>query len=116
MYQIGQWINWKTKNSECKIVGLNEDWDRMQYELWVPGTKVTTRVYEDEIELLSATNDLEKAACQLTYVCNAARIDQLLTSDESKNVIAPARASLRPLPHQIAALKKIMSKIGRAHV
>jgi superfamily II DNA or RNA helicase len=109
VYQIGQWINWKTKNSECKIVGLNEDWDRMQYELWIPETKVTTRAYENEIEPLSATDNLEKAACQLTYVCNAARIDQLLTSDESKNVIAPARASLRPLPHQIAALKKIMS-------
>ncbi|MFA6846017.1 MAG: helicase-related protein, partial [Sphaerochaetaceae bacterium] len=48
-------------------------------------------------------------AWQITYICNATRIDQLLTSDESKNVIAPARASLRPLPHQIAALKKIMS-------
>lgn len=84
MYQIGQWINWKTKNSECKIVGLNEDWGRMQYELWVPGTKITTRVYEDEIETLSATDDLEKAAFQITYVCNASRIDQLLTSDESK--------------------------------
>lgn len=110
MYYIGQWLYLKTLREECLVVSTATTWDRNQYEVFVPKTKSIRSVAEDELELLSESQNISLEPHRLAFICSAIKIKQLFTDfAEKKSIVSPARSEIIPLPHQIEALKKIMS-------
>ena len=109
MFEIGQWLYLKSLKTDCRVIGIDPSWDRVQYEVFLPSDGSVRIVAEDEVTALSEIHDIKLEPHRISYICAATKINQLFTDfAEKKSIVAPARASVLPLPHQIEALKKVM--------
>lgn len=109
MFEIGQWLYLISLKTDCRVVDKDSSWGKVQYEVVVPSDGSVRIVYEDDVSALSEVQDIKLEPHRISYICAATKINQLFTDfSEKKAIVAPARAGVIPLPHQIEALKKVM--------
>ena len=105
MFENGQWL-WSIEHSQpCKVVEVSHLWDDATYHVWLPATESVVRATPDRLKLLDAAETSHPA--RIRYVLYAARIANLLSDDV---LLAPASASVIPLPHQLKALRRAVSQ------
>jgi len=104
----GDWAWSKTHQSLARVVERLDLWDSPAVRIWLPD--------RDSVVVVSATDllppsgngdDSAVAESRLRYLLMAARLSNLLTEDI---LLAPIDASVIPLPHQIRALRKAISR------
>lgn len=101
MFETGQWL-WSIEHRQpCKVVEVSHLWDDATYHVWLPATESVVRVTHDRLKALDAAEAAHPA--RIRYVLYAARIADLLSEDV---LLAPASASVIPLPHQLKALRR----------
>ena len=105
MFQTGQWL-WSIEHRQpCKVVEVSRLWDDATYHVWLPATESVVRATPDRLKPLDAAEAGHPA--RIRYVLYAARIANLLSEDV---LLAPASASVIPLPHQLKALRRAVSQ------
>jgi superfamily II DNA or RNA helicase len=105
MFENGQWL-WSIEHLQpCKVVEVSRLWDDATYHVWLPATESVVRVTPDRLKPLDAAEAGHPA--RIRYVLYAARIANLLSEDV---LLAPASASVIPLPHQLKALRHAVSQ------
>ena len=105
MFENGQWL-WSIEHRQtCKVVEVSQLWDDATYHVWLPATESVVRVTADRLKPLGAAEAGHPA--RIRYVLYAARIVNLLNEDV---LLAPASASVIPLPHQLKALRHAVSQ------
>jgi len=105
VFEPGQWL-WSIEHRQpCKVVEVSHLWDDATYHVWLPGSESVVRATPDCLKLLDAAEAGHPA--RIRYVLYAARIANLLSEDV---LLAPASASVIPLPHQLKALRRAVSQ------
>ena len=102
----GEWIWSKTYQEQARVIEVIDLWGSSHYRIWLPNRDAVVLVPDSDIQgQSSADNKLE--ASRIRYILMAAKLANLLTEDI---LLAPIDASVIPLPHQIKALKKAISR------
>jgi superfamily II DNA or RNA helicase len=105
MHSTGQWL-WSIEHRQpCKVVEVSRLWDDATYHVWLPAAESVVRATPDRLRPLEASDANHPA--RIRYVLYAARIVNLLSEDV---LLAPASASVIPLPHQLKALRRAVSQ------
>ena len=105
MFEPGQWL-WSLEHRQpCKVVEASCLWDDATYHVWLPASESVVRATPDRLKPLDAAEAGHPP--RIRYVLYAARIANLLSEDV---LLAPASASVIPLPHQLKALRRAVSQ------
>ena len=106
----GTWVWSKTKRSRGKVVEVSELWGTTQLRLWLPDADVVLlhRLEEIATELPEETADA--ATLTAAHIRYSAVLGKLATLIHDDKLLAPLNSAVTPLPHQIKALKKLLSR------
>lgn len=99
--------NWKYSifhNKACLVVESQSLWDETTCKIWLPETDTVTHVSSTFLRSLDASKSSSE---RISYIASSARIADALTHDV---LLAPIESTVIPLPHQILALSRAVSK------
>lgn len=106
----GAWAWSTTHNAHAQVLEQLDLWDSPACRVWLPDRDAIVVVPAGDLSMAQATStdaDHTKEEARLRHVLMAARLSNLLTEDV---LLAPMDASVIPLPHQIKALRKAISR------
>lgn len=103
-YGIGAWC-WHARHAApCRVVDREEMWGETSYRVWLPGKDAVVRSRSGELGPLDA---VRPTVDQILHTAAAAK---LLDALEDNLLLAPIQSSVVPLPHQLYALNRAMSR------
>ena len=108
--QPGAWVWSATHKEHAQVLERLDLWDTPTCRVWLPSRDAIVLVPTADLALASNDGDHKATAVQearIRYVLMAGRLANLLTDDI---LLAPYDASVIPLPHQIKALRKAVSR------
>lgn len=103
-FGIGDWC-WNTRQaSPCRVVDRQDVWGETVYRVWLPGKDAVVRARAQEL------GDLSKVRPTVGQILHTAAAAKLLDALEDNLLLAPIQSSVVPLPHQLYALNRAMSR------
>ena len=109
-----EWQYSTTYNSQCKVLDTQTLWAQTICRVWLPDSDTIVKVPCDSLQPIEINIDREKEVNRIFYISSAAKIAQAIegSSDDNgeKVLLAPIESNVIPLPHQVSALKKAISK------
>ncbi|MCV0351585.1 MAG: DEAD/DEAH box helicase family protein [Nitratireductor sp.] len=101
---IGAWC-WHVRHAApCRVVDREEIWGETAYRVWLPGKDAVVRARARDLSPLDA---VQPTVDQILHTAAAAK---LLDALEDNLLLAPIQSSVVPLPHQLYALNRAMSR------
>jgi superfamily II DNA or RNA helicase len=101
---VGDWC-WHARHaSPCRIVDRQNVWGELSYRVWLPAKDAVVRARPEE---LSGLDSVRPTVEQILHTAAAAK---LLDALEDNLLLAPIQSSVVPLPHQLYALNRAMSR------
>src|SRR5690606_23739754 len=88
----------------CRVVDVQEIWGETAYRVWLPGKDAVVRARSCDLSPLDA---VQPTVNQILHTAAAAK---LLDALEDNLLLAPIQSSVVPLPHQLYALNRAMSR------
>lgn len=108
---------WKystSHNSTCKVLDTQTLWGQTICRIWLPDSDTVVKVPLDSLMPIKINIDTHKEVNKILYISSAAKIAQAIENSSDQNhervLLAPMESNVIPLPHQISALKKAISK------
>ena len=106
-----QWIWSRPHHAPGKIIDVDELWGQTRYRVWIPSLNTVILHRAEEIDSDGAgANGAEHAASRAKFAAVAGRVVDLLNDDK---LLSPVDSAVIPLPHQIRALRRIVSNPGK---
>ncbi len=102
-----EWVWSKAHQCPGRIIERLDFWDSPSARIWMPDRNAVVLVPAYDLIPLKGNGDNAAVESRLRYLLMAARLSNLLTEDV---LLAPINASVIPLPHQIRALRKAISR------
>ncbi|WP_394474859.1 helicase-related protein [Ralstonia mannitolilytica] len=103
-FAIGDWCWHARQASPCRIVDRQDVWGEVAYRVWLPAKDAVVRAKAQDLgELTSVRPTVEQ-------VLHTAAAAKLLDALEDNLLLAPIQSSVVPLPHQLYALNRAMSR------
>ncbi len=103
-FAIGDWCWHARQASPCRIVDRQDVWGEVAYRVWLPAKDAVVRARAQDLgELTSVRPTVEQ-------VLHTAAAAKLLDALEDNLLLAPIQSSVVPLPHQLYALNRAMSR------
>ncbi len=103
-FGIGDWCWHARQASPCRVVDRQNLWGELAYRIWLPNKDAVVRARpQDLADLTSVQPTVE----QILHTTAAAK---LLDALEDNLLLAPIQSSVVPLPHQLYALNRAMSR------
>lgn len=103
-WAVGDWVRHARHTTPCRIVDRQTLWGETVFRVWLPSKDAVLRARACD---LSALSDLRPTIEQILHTAAAAK---LLDALEDNLLLAPIQSSVVPLPHQIHALNRAMSR------
>jgi len=103
-YGIGEWCWHERHAAPCRVVDREEIWGATAYRVWLPGKDAVVRARWSDLRPLEA---VQPTVNQILHTASAAK---LLDALEDNLLLAPIQSSVVPLPHQLYALNRAMSR------
>ena len=101
---VGEWC-WHTRHmSPCRVVDRQDVWDETSYRVWLPTKDAVVRA---RVSDLSVLGEIRPTVAYILHVAAAAKLQDAL---EDNLLLAPIQSSVVPLPHQLYALNRAMSR------
>ena len=104
MYGVGEWCWHQRHAAPCHVVERQDLWGETAYRVWLPAKDAVVRARARD--LLS----LEALRPSLERVLHTAAAAKLLDALEDDLLLAPIQSSVVPLPHQLYALNRAISR------
>lgn len=101
---IGDWCWHERHAAPCRVVDREEIWGATAYRVWLPGKDAVVRARSRDLKPLDA---VQLTVNQILHTAAAAK---LLDALEDNLLLAPIQSSVVPLPHQLYALNRAMSR------
>lgn len=101
---IGAWCWHERHAAPCRVVDREEIWGETAYRVWLPGKDAVVRARSRDLSPLDA---VQPTVDQILHTAAAAK---LLDALEDNLLLAPIQSSVVPLPHQLYALNRAMSR------
>ncbi|NMB01451.1 MAG: DEAD/DEAH box helicase [Firmicutes bacterium] len=109
-YQIGQWLMYQPDFSECQIVESFDFWETPNYRIWIPLKQAMVVADESQLIPLDQAQNLDREPDRLLYLASVTKLAQILEqASRGEELLSPIQSNLVPLPHQIVALRKVLS-------
>lgn len=109
-YAIGQWLVYGPQRCDCQVITYNEYWEQPQYQVWVPSLQTMKWVDESQLQEFESFQDISREGYRITYLSAASKLSQVLSlASAGEELLSPVQSNLIPLPHQISALKRVMT-------
>ena len=108
----GTWL-WSVPHQAAGlIIDQEELWGQLRYRVWLPSLNTVLLHRPEELSSGSTEGVLDSggAAGRAKFAAVAGRLVDLLNDDK---LLAPIDSAVIPLPHQIRALRKIISNPGK---
>ena len=103
-FTIGDWC-WSTRQtSPCQVIERQEMWGEIAYRVWLPAKDAVVRAQARD---LAPLDSVRPSVEQILHTTAAAK---LLDALEDNLLLAPIQSSVVPLPHQIYALNRAVSR------
>lgn len=103
-FSVGDWC-WHTRQATpCRVVDRQQMWDETTYRVWLPSRDAVVRARAVDLGTLM---DQLPSLAQIQYAAAAAK---LLDALEDNLLLAPIQSSVVPLPHQLYALNRAVSR------
>ena len=103
-FGIGNWC-WHTRQaSPCRVIDRQDVWGEVAYRVWLPAKNAVVRARAQD---LGALTSVRPTVEQVLHTAAAAK---LLDALEDNLLLAPIQSSVVPLPHQLYALNRAMSR------
>jgi superfamily II DNA or RNA helicase len=103
-YNVGQWCWHLRQATPCRVVDRQDVWGETAYRVWLPSKDAVVRARPGD---LSTLDSVQPTPDQILHTAAAAK---LLDAMEENLLLAPIQSSVVPLPHQLYALNRAMSK------
>lgn len=103
-HDIGAWCWHERHAAPCRVVDREEIWGETGYRVWLPGKDAVVRARSRDLSPLDA---VQTTVDQILHTAAAAK---LLDALEDNLLLAPIQSSVVPLPHQLYALNRAMSR------
>ncbi len=109
----GSWIFSRTHRAPGQIIDVDDLWGQTRYRVWLPSLSTVLLHRPEEVEVLgevenSATDS--RAVEKAKFAAVTGKVLDLLNDDK---LLAPIDAAVIPLPHQIRALRRVVSNPGK---
>lgn len=101
---IGAWCWHERHAAPCRVVDRDDIWGETAYRVWLPGKDAVVRARSRDLRPLDA---IQQTVDQILHGAAAAK---LLDALEDNLLLAPIQSSVVPLPHQLYALNRAMSR------
>ncbi|EMN9019191.1 DEAD/DEAH box helicase family protein [Morganella morganii] len=105
MWQVGEWAWSKAHQQYVKVIETAGLWGQQFYRVWLQQQDVVLKVLDTD--LYNQPVQTIMTADTLCYLATAAKIANVQQED---TLLAPIESNVIPLPHQLKALTKAMSK------
>ena len=105
MFEVGLWVWSPAHHQAAKVIESSSLWGDGYSRLWLSQSDSVVRVANEHISPLGET--VSSSQDQIAYIAAAARIAASQTEDI---LLAPIGSNVIPLPHQLKALNKAISK------
>lgn len=103
-FTIGDWC-WLTRQaSPCRVVERQDLWGEVAYRVWLPAKDAVVRARAADLA------PLECVRPSLEQILNTTAAAKLLDALEDNLLLAPIQSSVVPLPHQLYALNRAVSR------
>lgn len=103
-WNVGDWCWHAGQASPCRVIDRQDVWGEVAYRVWLPAKDAVVRAKAQDLgELTSVRPTVE----QILHTAAAAK---LLDALEDNLLLAPIQSSVVPLPHQLYALNRAMSR------
>ena len=103
-YSVADWCWHARQASPGRVVDRQNLWGEMVYRIWLPTRDAVVRARPEDLTGLSS---VQPTVEQILHTTAAAR---LLDALEDNLLLAPIQSSVVPLPHQLYALNRAMSR------
>lgn len=103
-FGIGDWCWHARQASPCRVVDRQNLWGELAYRIWLPNKDAVVRACSQDLTDLSS---VQPTVEQILHTTAAAK---LLDALEDNLLLAPIQSSVVPLPHQLYALNRAMSR------
>ena len=103
-YGIGEWCWHDRHAAPCRVVDREEIWGETTYRIWLPGKDAVVRARASELKALDSVQPT------VEHILHTAAAAKLLDALEDNLLLAPIQSSVVPLPHQLYALNRAMSR------
>lgn len=103
-YSIGDWCWFIRQATPCRVVERQDVWGEVAYRVWLPAKNTVVRARAQDLGDLAA---VRPAVEQILHTAASAK---LLDALEDNLLLAPIQSSVVPLPHQLYALNRAMSR------
>lgn len=105
LLQVGEWAWSQAHQQHVKVIESSALWGQSFYRVWLQQQDSVVKVPAKD--LTQATNILTPSAHYITYIGVAAKI---ANAQQEDILLAPVESNVIPLPHQLKALDKAMSR------
>lgn len=103
-FDVGEWC-WHARHAApCRVVDRETVWGETAYRVWLPGKDAVVRARARDLGPLDA---VQPSVDQILHTASSAK---LLDALEDNLLLAPIQSSVVPLPHQLYALNRAMSR------
>lgn len=103
-HSIGEWCWHERHASPCRVVDREEIWGETAYRVWLPGKDAVVRARSRDL------SPLDSIQPTVEHILHTAAAAKLLDALEDNLLLAPIQSSVVPLPHQLYALNRAMSR------
>ena len=101
---IGAWCWHERHAAPCRVVDAQEIWGEVAYRVWLPDKDAVVRARA------TALKPLDSVQPTVEHILHTAAATKLLDALEENLLLAPIQSSVVPLPHQLYALNRAMSR------
>ena len=103
-FNTGDWC-WLTRQAtSCQVIERQDVWGESAYRVWLPAKDAVVRARAQDLAPLTS---IRPTVEQILHTTAAAK---LLDALEDNLLLAPIQSSVVPLPHQLYALKRAISR------
>ena len=103
-FTVGDWCWFARQGAPCRVIDRLDAWGQLSYRVWLPNKDAVIRAGASELSALSAV------VPTVEHVLHATAAAKLQDALEENLLLAPIQSSVVPLPHQLYALNRAMSR------
>ncbi len=103
-HDIGTWRWHERHAAPCRVVDAQEIWGETAYRVWLPDKDTVVRARAADLTSLGFVQPT------VEHILHIAAAAKLLDALEENLLLAPIQSSVTPLPHQLHALGRAMSR------
>jgi superfamily II DNA or RNA helicase len=103
-FTIGDWCWFTRQASPCRVIERQDVWGEVAYRVWLPTKDAVVRARAVD---LASLESVRPSVEQILHTTAAAK---LLDALEDNLLLAPIQSSVVPLPHQLYALNRAISR------